>query len=81
MGGYVYKNGKLDQIDGEHSETIGHVKDAVNSGIVRIRDHGNIVAFQGRSKSLVKAAIKTFSETIRMPRKITAEWPGTFIEY
>jgi hypothetical protein len=76
--GYYYKSGKLVTIDGIHSNTIGNIKDAIDNGYVRIRDHGNIVAFQGRSMELVKKAIKLFKSTIRHPKTIAQEWPGHY---
>ena len=80
MNGYIYKHGKLSTIEGEHSENIGSIIEAIESGIVRIRDHGETVAFQGRTRALVLRAIAAFQDSIRIPHTITQEWPGHFSE-
>ena len=78
--GYVYKRGQLTRITGEHSEILGSIDAAVQGGAVRIRDHGDSVVFQGRSKRLIDTAITVFSAQVRVPRKITVEWPGRYFE-
>ena len=78
--GYVFKRKQLTRIVGDHSNALGPIDVAVREGAVRIRDHGMIVSFQGRSKWLVDAAITAFSLQIRPPRKITVEWPGHYSE-
>ena len=80
MQGYIFYRGELSAIDGIHSDSIGNLQSAIASGYVRIRDHGQRVAFQGRSKRLVESAIAVFQETIRFPKIICAEWPGHYVE-
>jgi len=81
--GYYYKQGELISLpdDCEHSEVIGCIREAVTSGIVRIRDHGNMVSFQGRSKRLVNTAFKKFCDNVRVPSWVAFEYPGTYEEF
>jgi hypothetical protein len=80
INGYIFYRGKLEPIVGIHSDSIGNLKQAIDKGYVRIRDHGQRVAFQGRSKRLVESAIAVFQETIRFPQITCMEWPGHYSE-
>lgn len=80
MSGYIYNRGEIYPISGDHSKNLGSIEEAIATGIVRIRDHGEMVAFQGRSRALVLRAIAEFEDSIRIPRTITQEWPGHFSE-
>ena len=78
--GYIYKCGKMSSIKGEHWRALGDVSQAIEDGVVRIRDFGHVVAFQGRSKNIVRKAIECFAEKIRYPYTVCLEWPGHYSE-
>ena len=78
--GYVFKRGKLTGIEGIHSDTLGDIDKAIDTGIVRIRDHAYSVAFQGRSRSLILKAFAAFSDQIRLPKRVSLQWPGHYEE-
>jgi hypothetical protein len=83
MQGYYYRRGNLIAlpVGGVHSEIIGNIADAIDSGIVRIRDHGSMVAFQGKSKRAVNTAFKKFCDEIKIPALTAFEWPGKYQEF
>ena len=77
---YIFSRGKLTPLEGEHRDTVGPIGEAVDKGMVRIRDHGHTVAFQGRSKAVVDAAVRAFLDQVRVPPKVSVEWPGRYID-
>lgn len=78
--GYLYHQGKLISIAETHTLAIGDVTMAIKNGMVRIRDHGNVVAFQGRSKLIVETALQQFLDIVRIPSRIAIEYPGHYSE-
>lgn len=87
MNAYLYKSGKIIEVDTEHSVVlqdkfgISTIREAIPLGFVRIRKSGNMVAFQARSKDLVLSASRNvFPDKIGKPDLICIEYPGRYLE-
>ncbi len=73
---WYYQRSKFSPVDTTHPE----VKKNIAKGKVRVRRHRDKVCFQGPSKRLVVAAIKTYIDQIGFPEMVCMEWPGEYKE-
>lgn len=87
MSAWLYKSGRLLTVEtpehcGELTKLgIATISEAVQLGWVRIRRSGDLLAFQARSKDLLRSAARLFLESNEPAKTIAVEFPGRYLEF